>query len=74
MEMERDATLDAEQSVQDVILELLDSDPSQETAVKDAVLEALAHVADVAGDCGDALRSTVLTSVGHMAEQRRRCG
>lgn len=47
MDTEDDTAPQAEKSVQDVILELLDADPNQKTDVKDAVLDALAHVADV---------------------------
>ena len=52
----------AEQSVQDVILELLDSDPDQDAEVKDAVLEALAHVADSACASGETTLTTTCLS------------
>jgi hypothetical protein len=54
----------AEQSVHDVILEMLEQDPGIDAAVKDAVLDALAEVVDQAQDNRETQTApTFLTSI-----------
>ena len=54
----------AEQSVHDVILEMLEQDPALDAAVKDAVLDALAEVVGQAQDNVETQTApTFLTSI-----------
>lgn len=62
-DIEHDAIEPAEQSVQDVILEMLDSDADVADDVKDAVLSALAEVADNTSAGNVEADSTYLTSI-----------
>src|SRR6478752_2580149 len=63
-EQETVATDQAEQSVHEVILEMLDGDSAVDAAVKDAVLEALAEVVGQADDEGDVQATpTFLSSI-----------
>ena len=56
--------VEAEQSVQDVILEMLDQDTALDPEVKDAVLEALAEVVDNSQqDAATDTAATFLTSI-----------